>query len=91
MAPPAPSAPAGPAAEIRSATTLYTAGDIDGAWRKAAAVLTTDRTNWEAWQLVGNCQLAKGDKAAALVSYRESLRLHRDNPSLEAYVDRLSR
>ncbi|MEK7476010.1 MAG: tetratricopeptide repeat protein [Candidatus Coatesbacteria bacterium] len=83
--------PSSASSAVASATALYVAGDIDGAWRKGSAVLTADRTNWEAWQLVGNCQLAKGDKSAALVSYRESLRLHPDNPPLKAYVDQLAR
>jgi len=91
--PPAPTRSASDVsdASIESAIALYTAGDADGAWRAAAAILTADRTNWEAWQLVGNCQLAKGDKASALVSYRESLRLHPDNPQLKAFADSLAR
>jgi len=88
---PSGAAAATPSSDVQAASALYASGDIDAAWRKAAAVLTADRTNWEAWQIVGNCQYAKGDRAAAQVSYRESLRLHPDNPQLKAFADSLSR
>ena len=73
------------------AVRLYSAGDYDGAWRQAAAVLQADPDHWKAWQMMGNCQYAKGDKAGALVSYRESLRIQPDNPRLKAWVDQISK
>ena len=74
----------------QAASAMYSAGDYDGAWRKSVEILNADPTHWQAWQLVGNCQYAKGDKAGALTSYRESLRLHPDNPGLKTFADGLA-
>jgi len=71
----------------QAASAMYSAGDYDGAWRKAVEILNADPGNWQAWQLTGNCQYAKGDKTGALTSYRESLRLRPDNPGLKTFVD----
>src|SRR5207247_8437505 len=71
-------APAAPTAEqeYQTGASLYAAGKSDEAWAHAAEALRLDPKHWQAWQLVGNCQYAKGDKPGALVSYKYSLQLH---------------
>ncbi len=89
-----PGSSAAPAAtaesEYRAGSALFNAGDIDGAWRKAAAALAFDPRHAASWQLVGNCQYAKGDTSGALASFRQALTLNPDNPQLKAFVGRLA-
>lgn len=75
----------------QEAMRLYHAADYTGAWAAADRVIAMEPEHWQAWQLVGNCQYATGDKAGALVSYRRSLALHPANAPLQAFVDQLSR
>jgi len=77
--------------DYREAVRLYKAKDYEDAWRRAAAVLKTDRRHWRAWALVGNCQYATGDTAGALKSYRQSLKINPDNPKLRHWVDQISK
>jgi tetratricopeptide (TPR) repeat protein len=95
---PAPAKPAVPApqgvnvdAEYQVCVQLYNAKDIDGAWRRAAAALNANPRHWQSWQMIGNCQYAKGDKQGALSSYRYALQLNPDNPSLKTFVDQLAK
>lgn len=77
--------------EYQTGAALYAAGKAAEAWQHASAALKLNPGHWQAWQLVGNCQYAQGDKPGALVSYRYALQLHPDNPDLKAWVDQLSR
>jgi len=77
--------------EYQTGAALFAAGKTAEAWQHAAAALKLDPSHWQAWQLVGNCQYAQGDRPGALVSYRYALTLHPDNPDLKAWVDQLSR
>jgi tetratricopeptide (TPR) repeat protein len=88
---PQPDADADADAAYRASVSLFSAGDYDGAWRKAASVLEANRQHWQAWQMVGNCQYAKGDKAGAIVSYRYSLALNPNNPALKSWLDQISK
>ncbi len=76
--------------EYEAAVKLYNAGNYDDAWRKAAAAIEASPKHWQAWQMVGNCQYAKGDKAGALTSYRYALKLNPDNPELKAWIEQLA-
>ncbi len=71
----------------RAAAAAYAAGKIDTAWVQAYAALKADPAHWQAWQVVGNCQYAKGDVPGALVSFHRSLDLHPDNPALRGFVE----
>jgi Flp pilus assembly protein TadD len=82
---------ANPDAEYQAAEQLYRAGDYDGAWRRSAAALQVNPRHWQSWQMIGNCQYAKGDKAGAITSYGYSLQLNPDNPSLKAWLDQISK
>jgi len=71
------------------AASLYGAGNYDGSWQKAYAALQANPRHWQSWQMIGNCQYAKGDRAGALQSYNQSLAINPDNPSLRAFVQTL--
>jgi Tfp pilus assembly protein PilF len=75
----------------QAALGLYNTGDYDGAWRKVYEAIQADSGNAEAWQLLGNCQYAKGDKEGALTSYRTSLQLNSHNAELRAWIEQVSR
>ncbi len=87
---PAAASPAGDAA-YRESVTRYAAQDYDGAWAKAYEALQADPNRADAWQMIGNCQYAKGDRPGALDSYRRSLALNPSNVQLKAFVDSLGR
>ncbi len=90
-APVAAPAPADIAARAyREASDLYAAQSVEAARRKAAAAVEADPTHWQAWQLLGNCRLAQGEKSSALDAYRKSLDLHPDNPPLKSFVDSMT-
>lgn len=76
-------------AAYREALRRYAARDFDGAWAKAYEALQSDPGRWDAWQMIGNCQDAKGDRAGALISFRRALELNPDAVRLKAYVDSL--
>jgi len=78
-------------ADYQVSVKLYNARDYDGSWRSAASSLKANPRHWQSWQMIGNCQFAKGDKAGALASYRYALQLNPDNPSLKSFVDQLSK
>ncbi len=83
-------APAGAGDEpYTAANALYATGNYDAAWGKAYEAVQVDPGHWQAWQMIGNCQYAKGDKPGALQSYRQSLAIHPDNPGLRTFVDSL--
>ena len=76
-------------AEYQASLARYAAGDYDGAWTQAYASAQVNPSHAGAWQMIGNCQYAKGDKTGAVVSYRQSLALNPDNPQLSAFVNQL--
>lgn len=87
--------PAGPAVVpsvddiYRNALEFYNAGDYAGGWGKASEVVRLKPDHWEGWQLLGNCQYAKGDKTLAVSSYEYSLSIHPENPELKAWVGKI--
>lgn len=74
----------------QSASAAYTAGRNAEARDQAAAVVAVDPAHWQAWQLLGNCRFALGDRPGAVEAYRKSLELHPDNPALKTFVDSLN-
>jgi Tfp pilus assembly protein PilF/opacity protein-like surface antigen len=78
-------------ADYQASVQLYNARNYDGAWRSAAAALKANPRHWQSWQMIGNCQFAKGDKTGALASYRYALQLNPDNPALKSFVDQLAK
>ena len=52
------------------------------------AAVQIDSSNWQAYQLMGNCYYSEGDKTDALTAYDQSLGLHADN-QVQAFADQL--
>lgn len=75
--------------EYRAARALYDRGDYAGAAARARAAVRADPGHWQAWQILGNCQYAKGDQAGAITSYQQSLQVNPDNPGLLVWVKQL--
>ncbi len=73
------------------ALSLYESKQYDAAWAKTYAALKADPDHWQSWQLIGNCQYAKGDRQGALASYRRSLAINPDNPGLKAWIERVEK
>lgn len=72
------------------AVAFYGQGDYDRALDKAQAAVRADDRNWQAWQMLGNCQYAKGDRQAALGSYSRSLEVNPDNGALRAWMNQVA-
>ncbi len=68
----------------------YQARQYDAAIGSYKNALTYDRRNAAAYQGMGNCYLAKGDKSTALTYYKYSLQVNPDNSALRTYVASLS-
>jgi len=83
-----PAAAAGDA-EYQASSAAYTARNYDEAWRQAYAAVQANPQHWQAWQMIGNCQYAKGDKPGAISSYRNSLAINPGNSALQTFVDQL--
>lgn len=73
----------------QSASDAYAAGRLVEARDLAASVVAVDPAHWQAWQLLGNCRYALGDREGAVAAYRSSLDVHPDNPPLKTFVDSL--
>jgi hypothetical protein len=69
--------------------TYYSQKNYDQAIRYYDAALNVDPNLWQAYQGLGNCHYAKGDKPKALSNYLKCLSLHRENPSLSSFVESL--
>ncbi len=73
----------------QDAVAKYSAGNQDAALQSAAAAVRADPKHWQAWQVMGNIRVARGDKKGALEAYDKSLALHPDNPPIHQYADSL--
>ncbi len=78
-------------ADYQESLRLYYKHDYQGAWRKAYAILQVDSQHWQAWQIIGNCQKAKGDHDGAQASYKRSLEINPNNPVLRAWEEEEAR
>jgi Flp pilus assembly protein TadD len=78
-----------PAREYQAATELYAAGDYAGAVTRAGNAVTVDPALWQAWQVVGNCRYAQGDRPGALEAYKRSLAINSSNPQLGGFIAQL--
>jgi tetratricopeptide (TPR) repeat protein len=68
---------------------LYDQHQYADAERYFQAAIQEDSNNWQAYQGLGLCQYAQGDKSGAKASFQQSLSLHPDNPSLKSFSDGL--
>jgi len=65
---------------------LYAQEHYPRAVKKFQKALKTDGHRWQVLQALGDCWLKLQDADKALDYYRQSLKLHPDNPTLEYYV-----
>lgn len=81
--------PAGSGTEYQEARRLYESGNYGDAQKAAGELTRATPGFWEAWQLMGNCQYARGDRAGALISYKLALAINPGNKGLEDWVRKL--
>jgi hypothetical protein len=77
------------AAYYQAANVAYTGRDYDDAMANYQEAIQMDATLWQAYQGLGNCFYAKGQKQAALVDYQKALDLNPNNPQLVAFAQSL--
>ena len=80
---------AGAQDEYQIGLTLYKQGHYAQAVSHFQSAVQTDPSYWQAFQLLGQSQYQSGDKAGALNTFDQSLKLHPDNPSLRNFTERL--
>jgi hypothetical protein len=81
----------GPEEAYRRAVELYGVGDYAGALERLRAVTGADPTNWQAWQMAGNCRYSRGDREGAIADYRRSLAINPDNGQLRGWLEQIER
>ncbi len=77
------------AAYYQAANVAYTGKDYDAAMANYQEAIEMDATLWQAYQGMGNCFYAQGQKQSALVDYQKSLDLNPNNPQLVAFAQSL--
>jgi tetratricopeptide (TPR) repeat protein len=77
------------AAYYQAANVAYTGKDYDDAMANYQEAIQMDATLWQAYQGLGNCFYAKGQKQSALVDYQKALDLNPNNPQLVAFAQSL--
>src|SRR5579883_345983 len=68
---------------------LYNQHEYAEAQRYFQAAVQSDSNNWQAYQGLGLCDYAQGDKEGAKKAIDQSLRIHPDNPSLARFDENL--
>lgn len=75
---------------VRDGNTKYQEKHYDEAVKAYQIAVKMERTNAAAFQGLGNCYLAKGERERAIVYYQYSLQMNPANKDLAAYVEKLS-
>lgn len=73
---------------VALATRYYQARQYDSAIQEYNAALARNPNNDKAYQGLGNCYYAKGDKAQAVDAYKRSLQINPSNTGLKAFLAR---
>ena len=68
---------------------LYNQHEYSEASRYFQAAVDADPGNWQAYQGLGLCDYAQGDKAGAKQAFDRSLTIHPDNPQLARFDESL--
>jgi hypothetical protein len=68
---------------------LYAQKNYTQAIQYFNAALDANPRMWQAFQGLGNCYYAQGNKSQALTSYQRCLSLHPDNPGLATFTQQL--
>jgi tetratricopeptide (TPR) repeat protein len=74
---------------LAQGNALYMAKRYSEALTAYQAVSAANPQNAKAFQCIGNCQYAMGDRVSALASYQQALALNPSNQPLAAFVARL--
>ena len=69
--------------------SMYSQKNYDMAIRYYQGAVQTNPQMWQAYQGMGNCFYAKGDKQNALTSYQKALSINSNNPQLSSFVQSL--
>ena len=73
----------------QAGNTTYSQKNYDLAIRYYQAAAQLNPQMWQAYQGMGNCYYAKGDKASALTNYQKSLAINPNNTQLSPFVQSL--
>ncbi|HJT23791.1 MAG TPA: tetratricopeptide repeat protein, partial [bacterium] len=76
-------------ADYQAALAKYHEGHYDQAVVGFQNILMKDPDSWQAYQGLGDAFLHEGDKSGAFQAYQRSLKLHPDNPTVKAMVNKL--
>jgi hypothetical protein len=72
---------------FKGALTYYQQKNYPEAIKYLKMVVQNDTSNWQAYQILGNCYHQVNDDSDALVSYDKSLQANPNNPGLKKYAD----
>lgn len=75
--------------DVDSANQAYNSRNYIEAEQLYQAAIQSDPNNALAYQGLGNCELAQGEKNKAIADYKKSLSIKPDNTQLSAYVQKL--
>ncbi len=67
----------------------FDAGRLDEAEAVARRAIRTNGKNWEAWRIVADCQLARGDRRSALQSYNRVVEFNPDARDVKELIKKL--
>ena len=73
----------------QAGNTFYAQKNYDQAIRYYQYAGQLNPNLWQAYQGLGNCYYAKGDKTTALTNYQKALAIHPANPSLASFAQNL--
>jgi len=88
---PAKPTPAEVEAEYSAGMEAYNGGNYAEAVKHGEKAVQADPSHWGAWQLLGNCRYAQGDRTSALEAYRHSLAANPGNSVLKSFADQLEK
>ena len=75
--------------DVEAANNYYNSKNYIEAEQLYQAAIQSDPNNAAAYQGMGNCKLAEGEKKEAIADYKKALSINPDNPQLSAYVQKL--
>jgi len=74
---------------LDEATAHFDANRLQEAEDAARRAVRENQKNWQAWKLIGDCNLARGDRRSALQSYNRALEANPSAMEIKELVKRL--
>lgn len=74
---------------LASAAAHFEAGRLDEAEAVARRAIRDNQKNWQAWKIVGDCALARGDRRSALQSYNRAVEANPGAADIRELIKRL--